>query len=149
MAKFHFRLATLLRIRETARDERRVELAEVQRTEAELHRRWVQLDAQRKQLQHECRQAAGPGPVDLPRLTEAQRYGATLRTQAIDLQEQRRTLAVEVERRRGALIEADAQVRTLEKLRENQWETHRQDQERQEAKRLDETALQTAHSGVC
>ena len=149
MAKFHFRLATLLRIRETARDERRVELAEVQRTEAELHRRWVQLDAQRKQLQHECRQAAGPGPVYLPRLTEAQRYGATLRTQAIDLQEQRRTLAVEVERRRGALIEADAQVRTLEKLRENQWETHRQDEERQESKRLDETALQTAHSGVC
>ena len=148
MAKFLFRLAALLRIRESTRDQRRVELAEAQRTDAELHGRLAQLDEERKQLQGEFRKVAGPGQVDIARLVETQRYTATLRSQEIELQEQRRTLAEEIERRRQALIEADRQVRMLETLREKQLGMHRQDAERQEAKRFDEAALQTAALGA-
>ena len=58
------------------------------------------------------------------------------------LQRQRQALAAEIDRRRQALLEADRDVRTLEKLRENQLQAHRQEEERQEGKRLDEAALQ-------
>jgi flagellar export protein FliJ len=144
MARFHFRLATLLRLRETVRDERRVQLAEAERAQAELQARLAELERQRQQLQHECRTAAGPGEVDLPHLVEAHQYAAALRAQEAELLQQRQVLAIEIDRRRQALIEADRDVQTLEKLRESQWQAHRREEERQEGKRLDEVALQAA-----
>ncbi len=144
MARFHFRLATLLRLRETVRDERRMQLAETERAQAELQARLAELESQRQQLQHECRTAAGPGEVDLPRLVEAHQYAAALRAQQTELLQQRQALAVEIDRRRQGLLEADRDVQTIEKLRENQWQAHRREEERQEAKQLDEAALQAA-----
>ena len=144
MPKFHFRLATLLRLRETTRDDCRVQLAEAQRADAELQAQSARLDAEQQQLQRECRTAGGPGTVDLPHLVEACRYASALRAQEAELQQQRRALDAEIDRRRQALLAADRDVRMLEKLRENQWQAHRQAEERQEGKRLDETALQAA-----
>jgi flagellar protein FliJ len=144
MPKFHFRLATLLKLRETTRDECRAQLAEAHRADAQLELRWKRLDAEQQQLLCECRTAAGPGALDLRRLIEAQQYAATLRDQQQRLCQQRRTLAAEIDRRRQEVIEADREVRTLEKLRDNQALAHRQEEDRQEGKRLDETALQTA-----
>jgi flagellar export protein FliJ len=141
MAKFHFRLATLLRLRETVRDERRVQLAEVERADADLQARLTGLERQRQQLQRECRTAAGPGEVDVPHMVEAHQYAVALQVQEADIEQQRRSLAAEIERRRQALIEADRDVQTLEKLRESQRQSHRQEEERQEGKRLDEAAL--------
>ena len=141
MSKFHFRLATLLRLRQSTRDERRLELAESQRADAELQDRLTRLAAQQERLRDECREAAGPGEVDFVRLAEAHQYAAGLRTQEDELVRQRQALAIEIDRRRQAVLEADRDVRTLEKLRENQFETHRQDENRQEIKRLDEAAL--------
>jgi flagellar protein FliJ len=144
MSKFHFRLATLLRLHQSTRDERRVELAESQRADAELEVQLTQLAAQQERLRDECRAAAGPGEVDCVRLSEAHQYAALLQTQEDELVGQRRALAIEIDRRRQALLEADREVRTLEKLRENQIETHRQNENRQEIKRLDEAALLAA-----
>ncbi len=144
MAQFHFRLATLLRLRESVRDERRVQLADVERADAELQARLTGLAGQQRQLQHECRTAAGPGEVDLPRLVEAHQYAAALRAEEAELQQQRQALAVEIDLRRQALVEADRDVQTLEKLRESQQQAHRQEEERQDSKRLDEAALQSA-----
>jgi flagellar export protein FliJ len=144
MAKFHFRLATLLRLRETARDERRVQLADVERTDAELQARLTRLAGRQQQLQHECRTVAGPGEVDVPRLVESHQYAAALRVQEAELQQQRQTLAVEINRRRQALLEADRDVQTIEKLRESQLQAHRREAERQEGQRLDEAAMQAA-----
>jgi flagellar protein FliJ len=140
--KFHFRLATLLRLREAARDQRRVQLADAQRADAELQRQMARLDMERTHLQRDCRTAAGPGPVDVGRLIEAQRYAATLRVQEANLQQQRQALAAQIDCRRKELLEADRDVRTLAKLRENQLQAHRQAEERQDGKRLDEAALQ-------
>ena len=52
-------------------------------------------------------------------------------------------LAVEIDRRREALLDADRDVRTLEKLRESQFQAHREEESHQQAKLLDEAALQT------
>ena len=144
MAKFHFRLATLLRLRETVRDERRLRIGRGRAGRRQLQARLVEVQREQRQLQGECRTAAGPGEVDLPRLVEAHQYAGALREQETELQQERRTLAVEIDRRRQAAVEADRDVQTLEKLRESQWQTHRQEEQRQEAKQLDEAASQTA-----
>jgi flagellar protein FliJ len=145
MTKFHFRLATLLRLRQTARDERRLQLGAAQQAEAELQHQRRRLRQQQQRLDDQRRQVAQPGVVDVARLVEAEQYAASLRIQAAELDRRRRELADEIERRRLALVEADRDVRTLEKLRENQYQIHRQDENRQDAKRLDDAALQTAN----
>lgn len=145
MTTFNFRLASLLRLRESTRDRRRLELADAERADAELQDQLSRLDAEREQLQAQHRRLAGPcASIDLPRLVDADRYAVALRAQKDALTERRATLAAEIGRRRQTLIEADRAVRTLEKLRENQEAAHRQDQWRLDGKRLDEAALQTA-----
>jgi flagellar protein FliJ len=140
--KFKFRLATLLRMREATRDQRRGALAEAYRVDELLRR---QLDAtgnELEQLKGHCRRAVGPGEVDVDRLVEAQRYELTLRRQQAHVLGQREVVAGEIERRRQALIEADREVRVLEKLREKQADAHRCAEEYREARRLDEVAQQ-------
>jgi flagellar protein FliJ len=134
MKKFHFRPETLLKIREQTRDERRGELADAQRTDDELLRRTADLESKRKQVQYDCREASKPGTLNIPRLKEARQFDETLRLQQLELNERRRALAEEIERRRVALIEADRDVRTLEKLREHQFQTHRRNEDRLEAR---------------
>lgn len=144
MSKFHFRLATLLRLRQTARDELRVQLGESQRADTELQHRLTAVGAEQQRLQGECRAAAGPGVVDLARLVDAHHFATALRVQEADLERKRQELALEIARRRQAVLVADRNVHTLEKLREHQVQAHRLGEDRQEAKRLDEAGLQAA-----
>lgn len=141
MSRFTFRLAGLLRLRESTRDERRAALAEAFRVDDVLRRQMDRLDAEVAGLRDACRRAAGPGTVDLDHLVEAQRYETALRSQREAILRQRETVAAEIERRRQALVEADRDVRVLEKLRERQLEQHTREEARREVKRLDEVAI--------
>lgn len=139
MARFQFRLATLLRLREVARDERRAQLAEAFRM-AET------LEAQHAEIVENLRQvtqmrAATAGQVHVDRLLAASRYEAVLMLEQLNLQRRQAALREEIERRREALVAADRDVRTLEQLRETQQERHRDEREREQMKLLDEVAL--------
>jgi flagellar protein FliJ len=136
-----FRLSTLLRLRENARDQCRQELAESHRKDEEIGRRLDRLDAQRRNLQEEERRTAAPGAVDVDRLREAGRYAGELRARRAELERRRASLAEEIRRRRLALVEADRGVRVLEKLRERQEERCRREEDRRQAKQLDEAAV--------
>ena len=140
------RMATLLRLRELTRDERRALLAEAQRADEELVRHLTQIDVERQRLQDECRRAAGPGEVDVDRLVEAHRYVVGLQDRERELQEQRQSLAAEIDRRRQSLLKADQDVQVLEKLQDRRRRSDRLEEERQQAKQLDEAALQAATS---
>ena len=142
MAKFKFRLATLLRLREATRDERRTELAEAYRADDVLGEHLDHVGRELGLLQAQCRKAAGPGTVDVDRLVEAQRYEVALRAQENQLAEQRKVVGAEIDRRRQTLLAADRNVRLLEKLREKQARRHRLEEDRQEIKQLDEVAGQ-------
>jgi flagellar protein FliJ len=144
MSKFKFRLATLLRLHEATRDERRGALAEAYRVDDVLQNRMERTRDELRRVQSQCRSAVAPGEVDVDRLVEAQRYEMTLRAEQAQLGRQRKTVAEEIERRRQALLEADREVRVLEKLRDKQAEHHRLEDQRREAKRLDEVAQQQA-----
>jgi flagellar FliJ protein len=144
MARFKFRMATLLKLREAARDERRTELAQAYRADDVLGKNLEQVKTELIALEDRCRKAAGPGAIDIDRLIEAQRYEIILKVQQRSLNEQRGKLAAEIERRRVALLAANREVRILEKLREHQIEQHNQAENRLDIKRLDEVArLQT------
>jgi flagellar FliJ protein len=142
MTKFKFRLATLLRLREATRDERRTELAEAYRADNVLSEHLDRIGRELDWLQTQCRKAAGPGTVDLDRLVEAGRYELALRAQRSQLDQQREAVSAEIDRRREALLAADRDVRLLEKLRDKQARRHRHEENRQEIKQLDEVAGQ-------
>lgn len=146
MRNFHFRLATLLRMHEAARDQRRAELAEAFRAEEMLRARLAELRADLAGLKEDCRRRAQPGVVEIDRLIDSQRYEFLLLAQCETLKQQAVSLAAEIERRREALIAADREVRALEKLREKQRLEHRRQEERLEVKLLDEVAAR-GHGG--
>ena len=140
MAEFKFQLTTLLRLRETTRDERRAELAAAYRADQVLQRQLARLVAELEELKAAARRAAGPGRVNVEQLVEAQRYQRTIESRQCQVNEERAALAAEIERRRQALLAAEREVRTLEKLRETRHARHRQDENRREIKQLDEVA---------
>ncbi len=140
MAKFKFRLATLLRLREADRDERRGELAEAYQADEIMENQQKELEANLGELALKCRQAAGPGTVDVDRLVETQRFEILIRAQRQQLIQQRQAVAAEIERRRGNLVEANREVHVLAKLEERQRQRHREEENRREMKVLDEVA---------
>jgi len=140
MAKFRFRLATLQKLRETHRDEMRSKLAEAYQAEHLLGEQVDALDAEETELQQVHRNTLQTGTTDVNRLLDVQRYSAALKGQLATIQEQSKMLASEIEKRRLALVEADQQVRVLEKLRERQLDAHRSSAMRAEAKIMDEIA---------
>ena len=144
MAKFRFRLATLLRLREATRDQRRAELAEAYRVDEMLQEQLREVDGAFGALRDACRKAVGPGPVDIDGLLVAQRYELSLKARQRQIVEQRAAVAGEIERRREALVAANREVRVLENLRDKQAQRHRQEENRREIKFLDEVAQQRA-----
>ena len=140
MAKFQFRLSTLLKIRQAARDRRRSALAQAYQAEAIVREKGEELSDQIAQLRHQYRQAAQPGALQVDRLVERQRYELVLGAEQDHSQKQLRQLEEEIERRRIALVEADRDVRVLETLREKKKGVHELKELRQEMKQLDEVA---------
>jgi flagellar FliJ protein len=142
MSKFVFRLGVLLRLRESRRDECRSALAEAYRVDEVLRKQLEGMARELDALREFCRRKASPGTVDVDRLVEAQRYELVARAQQRRVLQQRQTVSEEIDRRRQALVEADREVRVLEKLRQRQAEQHRCEEEVKETRRLDEVATQ-------
>jgi flagellar protein FliJ len=141
MSSFHFRLETLLRLRLADRDQRRSELVKAQRAEDTLLAQSDALARERAQTQELSRKLAAPGMADVDRLIASHRYELVLRTKSQQLAGHIQQVRAEVERRRQIVVEADRQVRVLEKLRERQQSAFNVREAKQEQKQLDEQAL--------
>lgn len=139
MPPFRFRMATVLRLREAARDERRRHLAEALEAERILERQRDEVEAQLHDLAATMRERA-TGALDVDQMLARDRYQLLLKGHRELLRQQSGRIAEEIARRREALVQADREVRVLERLREVQHETHRQEEERRELAVLDEAA---------
>jgi flagellar protein FliJ len=137
---FRFRLATLLRLRIAERDERRSDLAKAISAAEILRREHQSLDAERKENLTRLRRLAGPGGGNVDAMIQGHRYEAVLKARSTQLAAQQSHVEREVERRRMVLVEADRQVRVLEKLRQRQAAEHQKRADKLEAGRLDEVA---------
>ncbi len=88
------------------------------------------------------RKLKAPGAGNVDALLQTHRYEIVLTARLRQLAAQFAEVAAEVERRRLALVEADRQVRVLEKLRERQAAAYQKQEEQREAKQFDELAIQ-------
>jgi flagellar FliJ protein len=140
MPQFRYRLATLLRLRQSARDEKRAHLAEAYRAAQVLEERLAETEAEIADARRAAAEGAKPGAINVDQLVIAHRYELVLKAQRHVIVQQQQQVAQEVERRRLALVEADRQVRVLEKLREKQHEEHVRQEERRDQKLMDELA---------
>jgi flagellar FliJ protein len=145
MSPFRFRLETLLRLRMAERDQRRADLAKALRAEQVLLGDLAQVGAEQAELAGALRERSAPGAADVDALQRTSRYQLVLKARQGQLESQLAQVRAEAERRRLALVEADRQVRVLEKLRERQQAAHRTRQSQLEVKELDEVAA-IAHS---
>ncbi len=141
MARFRFRLNTLRRLREMHRDEQRSRLATAYEAERILQEQRDGLAVESTELAKTQRELMTRGRVDVNELLTAQRYQLALDAQSRTLAAQAAKLAEEVERRRMAVMEADREVRVLDKLEERQLQQHREAASRAETKLLDEIAV--------
>lgn len=144
MKPFQFRLATLLKLREATRDDRRARLAEAFQAAGVLEQRMEQLDEQRRQLRAQHALGTSPGSVAVERLLDVQRYEFVVAAEQQVIAKQQQQIEEEIEQRRQALRVADQDVRVLEKLKEKQQASHRRDLEKLEAKAFDEMASRQA-----
>jgi flagellar FliJ protein len=138
---YRFRLEPIVKLREQTRDERRRELAQAYEAERILRQQEAEMQAEIDATQDRTRAAAGQGSVSVEDLLNSRRYQLLLRSQMAAVQGQIAHVLEEIERRRGALMEADREVKVLEKLRERQREQYEQAELHREAKQLDEAAL--------
>ncbi|MCH8923852.1 MAG: flagellar export protein FliJ [Planctomycetes bacterium] len=148
MKPFRFRLATLLRLREAARDRRRAHLAQAYEADDVLRGRMGELADEVVEVDRHSRQAAVAGPIEADALVVAQRYKMILQAERKLLGGQSETVAEEIERRREVLVAADRDVKVLEKLREKHRERHQKEENRQEVNLLDEVAGRMALDGI-
>ena len=136
----NFRLATLLKLREQTRAERRRELAQAFEAERILRERAAHMQADIEATRQRTR-GASQGSINVETLLTARRYELTVKGQLAELNRQIAQVLQEIERRRAALLEADRDVKVLEKLRELQAEQHAAQDQRRENRQLDEAGI--------
>lgn len=142
MPRYRFRLETLARLRRSQRDTQRTRVAEAQQAAEALRARHAETATEVTSLGAERRAIVVAPRPDVERLLASQRYEAALRARLRAIETDQAALADELERRRLALVEAEREVRTLERLDDLHRSRHNADAARREAAVLDETASQ-------
>jgi flagellar FliJ protein len=147
MSAFHFSLQPVLRVRLAERDDRRVRLGEAYHAERVLRDRLMQAASERARIRDMVRSASAPGQVNVDSLLQTHRYELVVSAEIQVMEKQLTQVAEEIERRRQALIEADRQVRVLEKLRDRRYAEYQQESRKREFRELDEIAQRQSSSG--
>lgn len=140
MARYTFRFETLRHLRQARRDQLRSSLAEAVHAVDLLREEQARLAGEFAGMVESRRRALAGGAMDLALVLEAQRYEVALKAREATLARNAEMLNQEVERRRALVIDAEREVKTLDKLDERRREEHRAEAERLDARALDEAA---------
>lgn len=124
MARFEFRLKTLLTLRQGERERCRAELAAAYALARQVDERRRALEAQLEQQREWVRAGTAPGTIAVEKLRDAQAYEAALRADRAEVVANHQSAAAEVGRCQQAVAAAESDVRALEKLRERQLEEY-------------------------
>lgn len=141
MSRYQFRLATMQKLREAERDERRHRLAEALEAERVLLGRIAELEQERADVSRQSLQAVRPGLLDIDVVVQISRYELLVEAQLRGLEKRNEQLQEEIERRHDAVVEADRAVRVLEKLDDRWYAEHQRQQAKVEQQLLDEIGL--------
>jgi flagellar export protein FliJ len=143
MAQFRYRLATLLRLREATRDEKRTQLADAQRAARILEDQISEIDAEFSDSRQQSQDATRPGSINVDHLIHVHRYERVLQAQRAAIVSQLKLVTAEIDKRRLALVEADRQVQVLEKLRDRQQAEFAHAENQRDQKLMDEIAARS------
>jgi flagellar protein FliJ len=133
------RWEAIARLRTTIRDERRQDLAALESEHTAVREQLTHVESALARWQGEAR-AALAGPVDLAGLRHARMGIAALSCQHQEVLARCAAAGQRVERGRRALIEADREVKALERLIERREAEELQAEFRRETARFDEHA---------
>ena len=136
-----FRLQSVMKLRIAARDERRKSLADALRAESIVSEQITSMEKDIAAAREASRAAASPGLIQVERLLSFNRHELLLDANRRALIKQKEKIAEEAEIRRRALVEADRDVKALEKLRERYDRERLIAEDRREQAELDQTAL--------
>lgn len=139
MANFRFRLKAVATLREQARDRLAEALAEVQEAQRIVAEQINQLQREIEEALKQ-RHMASIGIVRIDRLLLVQRHQLMLEAQRDQANQQLKLLEEEYDRRRALLVEAEKEVKAMERLKETQQARWNQDQLIAEQKQMDEWA---------
>lgn len=120
MPRFEFRLKALLDLRGAERDVQRAQLAELLTAEQRLRQQKAGVAAELQNELNARRDAIARGRLDVGRLQAAQLFEHALRGELQVLGQRQQALESLVAEQQATLVEAQRQVRVLEKLREKQ-----------------------------
>lgn len=136
-----FRLQSVLKLRNAARDERRKSLADALRADSIVAEQIDTITREIADLREISRAAAAPGVIHVDQLLAFNRHERLLDANRQALTVQRKRIAEEIETRRLALVDADRDVKAIEKLRERQELEQQRQSDRREQIELDHIAL--------
>ena len=139
MANFRFRLKAVATLREQARDRLAEALAEVMEAQRIVKEQINQLQREIEKALKQ-RHMASIGIVRIDRLLMVQRHQLMLEAQRDQANQQLKLLEEEYDRRRALLVEAEKEVKAMERLKETQKARWDQDQLIAEQKQMDEWA---------
>jgi flagellar protein FliJ len=139
MAGFKFRLKAVATLREQTRDRIAEAVAEVQEAQRIVTEQIAQLQREIDEALKQ-RQLASIGIVRIDRLLMVQRHQLMLEAQREQAMQQLRLLNEEYERRRALLVEAEKEVKAMDKLKETQKARWDEEQLAAEQKQIDEWA---------
>ena len=140
MNNLAIRLQPLIKLRKATRDERRADLAKAYQAEQILQQRIDHIQTDIEQTRKDVHSMSEPGELNVDQILHGQRYEMLLKLQQREIEQQQEQLQVEVERRRQALIEADRELRVLEKLQEKKMAELLAHEQKLESRHLDEVA---------
>lgn len=141
MKRFRFRFETLLRLREAARDEAQLRLADALKAVHILEERILAVTEERQQAKG-ARAARLLGAISTEQLLAEGRYDVQLDFQVRELKSQLQQIEQEVERRRQRLTLAEQECRKFERLKELANERYTQEQLGKLQAELDELGAQ-------
>ncbi len=139
--RFRFRLETVLKLRQRARDQQRRVVAEALRVVAQIETRMTQLTHQLHETIDQSRNVQQAGTLDVRFLSGQEFHRHWLGRKIMESQTELTQKRAEFEAERAKLADAWKKLRVIEKLREKQWQRHRTELTREERTLTDETAL--------
>ena len=137
---FKFRLKPLQKIRENVRRERQAELAKALEAEAVVRDKIESIVHEIAGTKEDGRKFSQEAHINVDVLIGLRRHEAYLLAQKQEAEEKLDQVLVEVERRRLAVVEADKEVKIMEKLHEKQKDKYDAEQAAKEIVALDEIA---------
>ena len=138
---FKFRLAPLITIRDNKLKERQRKLAEAYEARKILEEHLQEIERQLDEGIAAVRELSQPGQtVNVEHLIGFRRQEMFLRANQEDLTKKMKMIDEEIEKRRAAMIEANKELKIVEKLKEKRYEKYLEEENKAETKMMDEIA---------